>query len=100
MVRRRACAVSNHEADHVSSFETRRRRRSSSDERNCARAGMRVTLVIEHRRRNEAAELTLDQCCEFERRAIFQPGAEDLYADPQSLRPTADRYGCRRQTGL
>jgi hypothetical protein len=29
MVRRRVCTVSNHEADNVSSFETRRRRRSS-----------------------------------------------------------------------
>src|SRR6267378_2090067 len=56
MVRRRSRAVSNHEATmRFSSFETRPtgprearpddklRRRSSSDERNCARAGMRQT---------------------------------------------------------
>jgi hypothetical protein len=29
----------------ASSFETRRRRRSSSDERNCAQAGMRSKIL-------------------------------------------------------
>ena len=43
-------------------------------------------LIIKHQRRNEAAEFALDQFGQFERRAIFQPGADDLHADRQAFR--------------
>ena len=48
--------------------------------------GLNQFLIIKHQRRNEAAEFALDQFGQFERRAIFQPGADDLHADRQAFR--------------
>jgi len=58
-----------------------------------------VKSIIKHRRRHKTAEFALDQFGQFQRRAIFQPRADDLDPDRQSFRRTADRYRGGGQAG-
>ena len=67
---------------------TRGRRTSSRAGRHsCSSPGPRASG--ERRRRDEAAELALDQPREFERRAVLEPGSDDLDADRQTRRACA-----------
>src|SRR5947207_5767555 len=56
-------------------------------------------LIIKHRRWNEAAEFTLDQFGQPQRRTVFQPWADDLHADRQALRRKSNRDRGGRQAG-
>src|SRR5579872_5825310 len=48
----------------------------------------------EARRRHEPAEILLDQFGKPERRAILEPGPDQLHADRQPFRRERDRYRC------
>ena len=62
-------------------------------------AGKFRLSIIKHRRRLEAAEFALDQFGQPQGRAVFQPGADDLHADRQSIRRKAGRDRCGGQAG-
>jgi hypothetical protein len=48
-------------------------------------------LVIKHLWRNEAAEFSLDQFGQLQRRRVLQPGPDYLRTDRQSVRREAGR---------
>src|SRR3954462_8964502 len=55
--------------------------------------------IIKHRWWPEGTEFPLDQFGELQGRAVFQPGADDLHADRQSIRREAGRDRGRGQAG-
>jgi len=56
-------------------------------------------LVIKHLWRNEAAEFSLDQFGQLQRRRVLQPGPDHLHADRQSVRREAGRIAVDGKPG-
>src|SRR3984893_12072262 len=57
------------------------------------------SLAIKHRWRLKPAEFAFDQLGKLQRRGVFQPRADDLNADRQSIRREAGRNRGRGQAG-